>query len=156
MFLRRQARTFRAKDSKSSPAAAMFRASRRVVYMLLVVIIAFIISWTPDQIAFLGFNLGLIPNKFVYGDVYRTLVVLAFTNSCYNPVIYIITNRNFRKAFYDLFQSQRRSSLSSIQTMSTTQFNTPLEVDIANTSSSSVKTGAIGDGEGAVFDIKDA
>ena len=137
-LLQKQSKSFGGNDGKNSPAVAMLRARRHIVYMLLIVIIAFIISWTPDNIAFLGFNLGLIPNEFVYGDVYRTLVVWAFTNSCYNPAIYIITNRNFRQAFYDLFQSRKRPLATSAQSKSTALFDTPLEVGDINTSAGSV------------------
>ena len=103
-LLKKQAKSLLGNDSKNRQPVAMLRASRRVAYMLLVVIIAFIICWTPDHIAFLGFNLKKVPSEFLWGDVYRALVVLAFTNSCLNPAINIIANRNFRQAFYNLFQ----------------------------------------------------
>ena len=123
-LLQKQAKSLLGNDSKNSPAVAMLRASRRVVYMLLVVIIVFIICWTPDQLAFLGFNLKILPSEFLWDDiVYRALVVLGYFNSCLNPAIYIITNRNFRQAFYKLFQSRKRPLASSTQTKSTALFD---------------------------------
>ena len=74
------------------------RARRRVVNMLMVVIITFIICWSPDQFAYLVFNLGLVPVHYLFGPIYRACVVLAFANSCLNPFIYVLTNNNFRKA----------------------------------------------------------
>ena len=74
-LLQKQAKSFRGNDSENSPAVTMLRARRRIVYMLLVVIMAFVICWSPDHIAYLGLNLGIVPLEFLYGDVYRTLIV---------------------------------------------------------------------------------
>ena len=143
-LLQKQANAFRGNDGKNTPAVTMLRARRRVVYMLLVVIIAFIICWSPDQVAFLGFNLGIVPFEFAFGDVYRAFIALAFSNSCLNPAIYIITNRNFRQAFFDLLPSLNRSSASSTHTKSTALFDTPLEDGDVNTSGT-INFGALGD-----------
>ena len=156
-LLQKQAKSFRGNNSKNSPALTILRARRRVVYMLLVVIIAFIICWSPDQIAFLGFNLGIVPFEFAFGNVYRAFIALAFANSCLNPAIYIITNRNFRQAFFDLLPSRNRSSgHSSVHTKSTALFDTPLEDgDDSGDTSGPVNFGAIGDDGKPVSDKKD-
>ena len=143
-LLQKQANAFHGSEGKSSPAETMLQARRRVVYMLLIVIIAFIICWSPDQVAFLGFNLGIVPFEFAFGDLYRAFIALAFSNSCLNPVIYIITNRNFRQAFFDLLPSRNRSSASSIHTKSTALFDTPLEDGDVNISGT-INFGALGD-----------
>ncbi|XP_072040582.1 galanin receptor 2a-like [Amphiura filiformis] len=87
---------------------ALLQARRRIIYMLLYVIISFIICWSPDQIAFLIYNLGIVPPEYIYGYTYRAFVVLAFSNSCVNPVLYAMTNKNFRRAIKQhLFHSRR-------------------------------------------------
>ncbi|XP_072041661.1 galanin receptor 2a-like [Amphiura filiformis] len=85
-------------DDQSRAAMSLLRARRRVVNMLMVVIITFIVCWSPDQIAYLVFNLGLVPVHYLFGPLYRAVVVLAFANSCLNPFIYVLTNNNFRRA----------------------------------------------------------
>ncbi|XP_072027876.1 kappa-type opioid receptor-like [Amphiura filiformis] len=125
-LLHKQAKVFGGNDTKNGPALSLLRARRRVVYMLLIVILAFIICWSPDQIAFLGFNIGFIPFGFAFGHVYRAFIALAFANSCFNPAIYIIANRNFRKAFLDLLPSRRRTSSDS---HTNTLFETPVDGD---------------------------
>ncbi|XP_072039720.1 galanin receptor 2a-like [Amphiura filiformis] len=95
-LLKVQAQIFTTNENPANPA--LLEARHRVIYMLLSVIISFIICWSPDQFAFLAFNLGLVPYEYLYGNMYRAFVVLAFANSCLNPVLYALTNKNFRHA----------------------------------------------------------
>nr|XP_054766118.1 mu-type opioid receptor-like [Lytechinus pictus] len=85
----------------------ILQARRKITRMLLEVIIVFIISWTPDQVLYFAINVGLIDNSYLYSPVYRSFVVLAFVNSCVNPVIYAARNPNFRRALMDLCGSVR-------------------------------------------------
>ncbi|XP_072050970.1 galanin receptor 2a-like [Amphiura filiformis] len=102
---------------------ALLEARQRIINMLLTVIIRFIICWTPDQFGYLAFNLGLVPYEYFYGNLYRIFVVLGFSNSCINPVLYALTNKNFRHAIKQhLFRSSVRVG-ESINTL----FDTPLE-----------------------------
>ena len=154
-LLQKQSKLFLGNDSKSSPAVTMLRARRRVVYTLLFVIMAFIICWSPDQIAFFGFNLGLVPFEFLYSDVYLVFLALGYTNSIFNPAIYTITNRNFRQAFFDLFQCRKRPSAASPQSKSTVLFDTPLDTIDVDTSATSINFSVFGDDGKAVSEIKD-
>ena len=100
-------------DDQSMAALSLLRIRRRVVNMLLVVIITFIVCWSPDQIAYLVFNLGLVPVNYLFGTMYRAFVALAFANSCLNPFIYMLTNNNFRRAFKVAFIPGQRVGPSS-------------------------------------------
>ena len=95
-------------DEQSRSAMSLLRARRRLVNMLLVVIITFIICWSPDQFAYLVFNLGFVEVKYLFGPIYRAFVALAFANSCINPFIYVLTNNNFRKALMITFGFGKR------------------------------------------------
>ncbi|XP_072039572.1 galanin receptor 2a-like [Amphiura filiformis] len=97
-LLKVQAQMFTTKSNKKPANLALLEARQRVIYMLLSVIISFIICWSPDQFAFLAFNLGLVPFEYVYSNLYSAFVILAFANSCLNPVLYALTNKNFRQA----------------------------------------------------------
>lgn len=60
--LRRHARELSQRnESRESPAYSMLRTRRRVIEMLLVVVITFVVCFSPDQIAFLALNLGIVP-----------------------------------------------------------------------------------------------
>ncbi|XP_041477918.1 mu-type opioid receptor-like [Lytechinus variegatus] len=83
-------------------------ANRRITLMLLVVVVVFVICWTPDQIFYFALNIGLIDVSYLYSPQYRFYVVLAFINSCANPIIYATRNPNFRKALRELCGSTGR------------------------------------------------
>ena len=89
-------------------------AQRRVMEMLFIVVITFIICWTPDQFGFLVFNLGAVDFTHLYSPLYRAFVVLAFVNSCANPFIYAARNTNFRKAIKELFGRTPKRGYKSV------------------------------------------
>ena len=98
-----QAKSLVAKrDKRSGPALKLLQARRRVIEMLFIVVLFFVICWTPDQIGYLAFNIGLVDVDFLYSPVYRSFVALAFFNSCANPLIYAARNPNFRRALKEL------------------------------------------------------
>nr|XP_054767288.1 gastrin/cholecystokinin type B receptor-like [Lytechinus pictus] len=108
----------------SSPAYNILRAKKRVVRLLLIVVSMYIICWAPDHIAFLAFNLHLLDVSFLYSPLYHGLVVLAFFNSCVNPIIYGVNYPEFRKAlretFWESSSSIQRASLFAPDTSHTT------------------------------------
>eukprot|EP00057_Strongylocentrotus_purpuratus_P004022 XP_003727854.1 PREDICTED: galanin receptor type 1-like [Strongylocentrotus purpuratus] len=83
--------------------SALRQVQSRVLQTLLIVVITFIICWTPDQFGFLVFNLGIVPFTHLFSPLYRCFVILAFANSCVNPFIYAARMPRFRKALKDLF-----------------------------------------------------
>ena len=77
------------------------RAQRNTFKTLLIVYIAFLVCWTPNQFIFLFWNLGLpVDNSSV---VYRLTVVMACSNSAVNFIIYALKYRQFRKGVKRLF-----------------------------------------------------
>lgn len=87
----------------------VFKARKKIVRMLCVVILIFVICWTPDQLALITFHLGLTEPQYLAGDVYRIFVVLAFCNSCANPFIYAVSNPQFRETLRQILTRQAQS-----------------------------------------------
>ncbi|XP_038044873.1 galanin receptor 2a-like [Patiria miniata] len=85
---------------------AYHAARRGVVETLFIVVLAFAVCWTPDQMMFLAQNAG----HFDYegSAIYPYFLLLALTNSCLNPVIYSIKNRSFRKSIKLAFRRKHR------------------------------------------------
>ena len=81
-----------------NPNLALLRSRQRVINMVFSIIVAFIVCWSPDQFAFLGWNLSIVPFEYILEDLYRVFVVMAFANGCINPFLYALTNENFRQA----------------------------------------------------------
>eukprot|EP00057_Strongylocentrotus_purpuratus_P005249 XP_003730523.1 PREDICTED: mu-type opioid receptor-like [Strongylocentrotus purpuratus] len=89
-------------------------ANRHIVWMLLMVVVVFVICWTPDQLFYFALNIGLIDHTYLYSPQYRLYVVLAFVNSCANPIIYAARNPNFRQALKELCGSVRVGGIQHI------------------------------------------
>ena len=64
------------------------QGQQNVIKTLILVTVAFIICWMPNQLLFLQFNLGGSIND--RGWLYYTTVVLGFVNSCINPLVCIV------------------------------------------------------------------
>ncbi|XP_041478932.1 galanin receptor 2a-like [Lytechinus variegatus] len=95
-------------------AQKLTKARQRVLQMLFIVVVTFIVCWTPDQFGFLVFNLGVVGIKHLFSPLYRCFVALAFANSCLNPIIYASRNPRFRKALTDIFRGVCTSSGQSL------------------------------------------
>lgn len=90
--------------------STMMKTRKKVMRMLFVVIVTFIICWTPDQVGFLLFNFNYFEGNFLASDLYHVLVSIAFINSCANPFIYAASNSQFRASFLRVFQWKKRTS----------------------------------------------
>ncbi|XP_071504760.1 trace amine-associated receptor 7a-like [Diadema antillarum] len=104
--------------NRSNPTLSHVVARKRILQMLIMVVTVFIICWGPDQTMFLALHLNLVSHSLAFGTVYRVLVILAFINSCANPIIYTIRYPQFREAIRNIFKGPRASqkSLFDIET----------------------------------------
>ncbi|XP_043864539.1 allatostatin-A receptor [Drosophila mojavensis] len=81
------------------PSAESRKGKRRVTRMVVVVVLAFAICWLPIHVILVLKALNM------YGGTHLTVIiqiishVLAYTNSCINPILYAFLSDNFRKAF---------------------------------------------------------
>ena len=108
--LHRQARLYLGEDRRldeASPSARHILAKKRVLQTVSIVVILFIVCWGPILISFLAFDLGILPDAYIYSNLYRVLVILGFCNSCVNPFIYAVRNPEFRKAMRELFNPKK-------------------------------------------------
>ncbi|XP_071805552.1 allatostatin-A receptor-like [Asterias amurensis] len=100
-------------ESTSSPAFSLLRCRAHVIRMVLMVVIIFIICWSPDQVAYFLLNLNALPTGYFGSTVYRVFTILAFINSCVNPLIYICLNKNFRVALMQLVPCKWKIGLAT-------------------------------------------
>ncbi|XP_072835991.1 delta-type opioid receptor [Pogona vitticeps] len=86
------------------------RNLRRITHMVLVVVAAFIICWTPIHIFVIVWTLVGIDKKNPY--VVASLhfcIALGYTNSSLNPILYAFLDENFKRCFREFclpFQSK--------------------------------------------------
>lgn len=125
--LKSQARALLQRDqSRFSPAYSLLEARKKVIELLFIVVITFIICWTPDQIGFLIYHFGVVPEDYIAGILYRLLVLLAFANSCLNPIIYAFKNKHFRHGFLNMFRGRGNRVGSNAESVAADEeFNTP-------------------------------
>eukprot|EP00057_Strongylocentrotus_purpuratus_P022444 XP_011676918.1 PREDICTED: nociceptin receptor-like [Strongylocentrotus purpuratus] len=70
--------------------------------MMLVVILIYLVCWTPNPIAYLGYKIGWFPESYINSHLHSMLTVLGFYNSCANPIIYAARYPEFREALKDM------------------------------------------------------
>lgn len=73
---------------------------------VLVVVVAFCLSWLPHHVVHLWVEFGSFPlNQASF--LFRVVAhCLAYSNSSVNPIIYAFLSENFRKAYKQVFQCQ--------------------------------------------------
>ncbi|KAM9307459.1 opioid receptor, delta 1a [Pholidichthys leucotaenia] len=78
------------------------RNMRRITRMVLVVVAAFIICWTPIHIFIIVKTMVKIDSKnpFVIAS-WHLCIALGYTNSSLNPVLYAFLDENFKRCFRD-------------------------------------------------------
>ncbi|XP_072165306.1 allatostatin-A receptor-like [Diadema setosum] len=101
-FFNDAANTHAVEARKQTPSFHIV-ARNRVIKMMFIVILIYIICWSPNQTAYLGYNLGWVPVSYLNSPLQQVLTVLGFLNSCANPVIYAARYPEFRAALRDMF-----------------------------------------------------
>nr|XP_057940789.1 opioid receptor, delta 1b [Doryrhamphus excisus] len=78
------------------------RNLRRITRMVLVVVAAFIICWTPIHIFIIVRTMVKIDNKnLLVMASWHLCIALGYTNSSLNPVLYAFLDENFKRCFRD-------------------------------------------------------
>nr|XP_054760887.1 galanin receptor type 2-like [Lytechinus pictus] len=98
----RESKRFEGNKDVGMRSSGLLAARSRIIKMMVIVILIYVICWAPNQIAFFGVTIGVIPFTYINSILHRALTVLAFFNSCMNPVVYIVMNAHFRKAIKGL------------------------------------------------------
>ncbi|XP_020279881.1 allatostatin-A receptor-like isoform X2 [Pseudomyrmex gracilis] len=84
------------------------RGRRRVTRLVFVVVGVFAVCWCPIQVILVIKSLDLYP--LTTGTIMLQIAshILAYTNSCVNPILYAFLSDNFRKAFRKLIYCKPR------------------------------------------------
>uniref|UniRef100_A0A182LYF6 G-protein coupled receptors family 1 profile domain-containing protein n=1 Tax=Anopheles culicifacies TaxID=139723 RepID=A0A182LYF6_9DIPT len=90
-------------EQNSARVGRVNRAERRVTYMVALMIIAFMIAWTPYAIFALIEQFG--PPELIGPGLAVLPALIAKSSICYNPIIYVGMNTQFRAAFWRIRRS---------------------------------------------------
>lgn len=78
------------------------RNMRRITRMVLVVVAAFIICWTPIHIFIIVKTMVEIDSRNLFVKTsWHLCIALGYTNSSLNPVLYAFLDENFKRCFRD-------------------------------------------------------
>ncbi|XP_060931110.1 nociceptin receptor isoform X2 [Limanda limanda] len=75
------------------------RNLRRITRMVLVVVAAFVVCWTPIQIMVLAQSLGFNLSSMFTLVLMHFCIALGYVNSSLNPVLYAFLDENFKRCF---------------------------------------------------------
>ncbi|XP_034023373.1 delta-type opioid receptor-like [Thalassophryne amazonica] len=70
---------------------------RQVTQLVMVVVCVFAICWTPNYITILGRMFPVASYSSTFVTIMVFCMVLTYTNSCLNPIIYIFLDENFKR-----------------------------------------------------------
>ena len=72
--------------------------------MLVIVVVLFTISWLPFHVTTLYINFKGPGQESILFQVVMFSMWLMFANSCCNPIVYAVFNRNYRREFARLLR----------------------------------------------------
>ncbi|CAK6965034.1 galanin receptor 2a [Scomber scombrus] len=107
------------------------RAKRKVTKMIIIVAVLFLLCWLPHHLVILCMWFGSFPlNHTTY--VLRILShLVAYTNSCLNPIVYALVSKHFRKGFRKVFScTLTRREVTKVQVIQAV--NTVSSVETSN------------------------
>uniref|UniRef100_A0A0D9RVU6 Cholecystokinin receptor type A n=1 Tax=Chlorocebus sabaeus TaxID=60711 RepID=A0A0D9RVU6_CHLSB len=94
----------RAHRIRSSSSAANLMAKKRVIRMLIVIVVLFFLCWMPifSANAWRAYDTASAERR-LSGTPISFILLLSYTSSCVNPIIYCFMNKRFRLGFMATF-----------------------------------------------------
>ncbi|KAG8511238.1 Cholecystokinin receptor type A [Galemys pyrenaicus] len=89
---------------RSSSSAANLMAKKRVIRMLMVIVVLFFLCWMPifSANAWRAYDTASAERR-LSGTPISFILLLSYTSSCVNPIIYCFMNKRFRLGFMATF-----------------------------------------------------
>ncbi|XP_045404890.1 cholecystokinin receptor type A [Lemur catta] len=89
---------------RSSSSAADLMAKKRVIRMLIVIVVLFFLCWMPifSANAWRAYDTASAERR-LSGTPISFILLLSYTSSCVNPIIYCFMNKRFRLGFMATF-----------------------------------------------------
>ncbi|CAH3030596.1 unnamed protein product [Porites evermanni] len=98
-------------SSQATTQEGATRARKSVIRMLVIVVVLFLVCWLPFHVMTLYQNFKPeSARQIVFFQVFMFSLWLMFSNSCCNPIVYAVFNRNYRREFGRLLRCQTRGS----------------------------------------------
>ncbi|RWS28189.1 allatostatin-A receptor-like protein [Leptotrombidium deliense] len=108
------------------------RCKKRVTRLVVVVVVIFAVCWMPIQLVLVLKSFNAYPMRSVNIVIQIVGQVLAYMNSCVNPILYAFLSENFRKAFRKVIACNTSNRQFSNLTMRNDGERTGGEITIAS------------------------
>ncbi|XP_015916626.1 allatostatin-A receptor [Parasteatoda tepidariorum] len=89
-------------------SAESLKSKKRVTRMVVVVVVIFAVCWCPIQIVLVLKSVNSYSLTTFRIVVQITSHILAYMNSCVNPILYAFLSENFRKAFHKVIACNQK------------------------------------------------
>ena len=86
----------------------IMKTKEKSIRIVFVVLIAFLICWTPNNILYLLFQYGNVSDVEWHSNYYQVGIILGFSSSCLNPFLYAFQSRQFRIHCMKVFRKALR------------------------------------------------
>lgn len=111
-------------------SAESLKSKKRVTRMVVIVVVIFAVCWCPIQIVLVLKSVYAYPIDPLRVVVQITSHILAYMNSCVNPILYAFLSENFRKAFHKVIACNQKQG--SIPSKTTQENRTERETTLNN------------------------
>ena len=93
----------------------IMKSKKRTIRIVFVLLVSFLICWTPNNIMYLLFQFGDVSKVVWSSDYYQFGIILGFSSCCLNPFLYAFQSKDFRshcgKVFRKIFKLNRTGTL---------------------------------------------
>ncbi|XP_046855190.1 galanin receptor type 1-like [Xenia sp. Carnegie-2017] len=80
------------------------KGKKRSIRIVLIVLLVFLLFWTPNNIMYFLLQIGKNSDVVWSSDVYQMGIILGFSSSSMNPIIYAFQSKEFRKNCANVFR----------------------------------------------------
>ncbi|XP_074519461.1 somatostatin receptor type 2-like [Halichoeres trimaculatus] len=90
-------------------------SERKVTRMVSIVVVVFVLCWLPFYVFNVASVTSCISPTSALKSTFDFVVVLGYTNSCANPILYAFLSDNFKKSFQNVLSLKKVAGLDEIE-----------------------------------------
>lgn len=75
------------------------KSERKVTRMVVIIVLVFVLCWLPFYTTNIVNLIYTIPETNTAANIYFSMVILTYVNSCANPFLYAFLSKNFKESF---------------------------------------------------------
>uniref|UniRef100_A0A3Q0RFS4 Somatostatin receptor 5 n=1 Tax=Amphilophus citrinellus TaxID=61819 RepID=A0A3Q0RFS4_AMPCI len=97
------------------------KSERKVTRMVVIIVLVFVLCWLPFYMTNIVNLVYTIPETNTAANIYFSMVILTYVNSCANPFLYAFLSKNFKESFRKVLCFQKVYVARAAETLQTGQ-----------------------------------